>query len=246
MDFRRILTVLALLLTGAAARAQEKVTVFTYNDRVPFVLDKDKQDGLEYRLIDWLNKESAGLYQFTLKVVTAPEAKAMVEANQLKGVLLGVNPVWFPPAQREANLWTAPILWDSNLVISLETKKIEYEGPGSLEGLRLAGVKGFAYPALTAAIAADKIKRVDNGSEILALKAVAAGAADVAIVSEWTFLYATLKGDLAGNFHQSNKPFLAFERRILVPQAYKAVQEHLNKVLAGVKDKAGWQKATSL
>ncbi len=245
MKFLDALRSVLVLAACAFAQAQTDVTVYTYNDRPPFVVDKAKQDGLEYRLCQWLTKESKA-YRFTLKVVTAPEAKAMVEKGELKGVLLGVNKVWFPEPVRAANLWTPAILWDRNLVVSLDAKKVEYAGPESMAGLRLAGVGGYAYPALTDAVKAGRIQRVDFGSEILALQAVAGGKADATIVSEWTLMYAQLRLDIPGNFYQSNKSFLEFERVILVPPARKELYEHLTKLLTDVRKNAGWQEATSL
>lgn len=245
MNLRTLIAILFLALSGLALRAQTDITVYTYNDRPPFVVDQGKQQGLEYRLCAWLTK-SSGTYRFTLKVVTAPEAKALVDKDELKGVLLGVNKMWFPEAVRTRYLWTPPILWDRNLVISLDSRKVEYTGPVSLAGLKLAAVKGYAYPALTEAIAAGTVTRLDNPSEILALKALAGHQADAAIVSEWTFMYARLRDFLEGDFYESNQPFSAFERAILVPPAMKPLQEHLAKLLADVRKNAGWQEATSL
>lgn len=236
----------ALLLAGGAAQAQSEVTVYSYNNRPPFVIDQAKQDGMEYRLIAWLNKASAPTYHFTLKVVAAPEAKAMVEQDHLDGVLFGVSPLWFSEPVRARYLWTKPVLWDSNKVVSLESRKLEYTGPAALAGLRLAAVKGFNYPALTGAVAEGKLTRIDNGSEILALQMVARREADVAIVSEWTLLYAQLRMELAGDFFQADKPFSEFQRCILVPAAMKPLAEHLDRLLTNVRDNKDWQTATSL
>jgi polar amino acid transport system substrate-binding protein len=245
MKYLRLLAALLLLAVGTAVRAQTPVTVYSYNDRPPFVVDKAKMEGLEYRLCEWLGK-ATGTYRFTLKVVTAPEAKAMVEKDTLDGILLGVNKVWFPEAVRTRYLWTPAILWDKNLVISLGARKVEYAGPASLEGLRLAGVKGFNYPALTEAVAAGKIQRQDTTSEMLALGMVADKKADVTIVSEWTYLWATLREGIAGDFYQSTKPFLEFERCILVPPSMKKLHEDLAKALTDVRKNPGWNEATKL
>ena len=241
----RLLAALSLALTCAFARAQTEVTVYTYNDKPPFVIDKDKQDGIEYRLCQWLTKES-GTYRFTLKVVTASEAKGMVEKDELKGVLMGVNKMWFPEPVRNRYLWTPAVLWDKNLVVSTDAKKVEYTGPASLFGLKLAGVKGYAYPALTEAVTAGKLERVDNATEIASLGVLGAHKVDVAIVSEWTLLYMRFRGDLANDIYESNKPFSEYERCILVPPSQKALHEHLSKLLADVRKNDGWQKATSL
>ena len=74
MKLFRTVVALGLLLACGFARAQTEITVYTYNDRPPFIVDKEKKAGLEYRLCDWLTKES-GAYKFTLKVVSAGEAK---------------------------------------------------------------------------------------------------------------------------------------------------------------------------
>jgi polar amino acid transport system substrate-binding protein len=245
MKVFRLATVLFLLAGGAALRAQTDVTVYSYNDRAPFIIDKDKKDGLEYRLCEWLTKAS-GKYRFTLKVVPAGEAKTLVEKNELKGILLGVNKVWFPETVRAANLWTLPILWDRNQVVALQGSKFEYTGPASLEGKKLAGVKNFAYPAITAAVTAGKIVRTDYATEINALEMVSAGKAEVAIVSEWTLLYEQLHGTHADKLGASDKAFLEFERCILVPTALKDVHENLDQILKDVKKNKGWQEATSL
>jgi polar amino acid transport system substrate-binding protein len=244
--FRRIALVLGVLFGGLAAPAQTEVTVYTYNDRTPFVVDQARKDGLEYRLCDWLTKESKGTYRFTLRVTTAADVRAKLDAGTLEGVLLGVNPVWFSEAERAKALWTPPILFDKNVVISLGSRKIDFKGPESLAGLRVALVKDWFYPEIGAAFTALKAQRVDFGSEPLALRGMAAGKADVALVSEWTFLYEQLRGDLAGDFFTADKPASTFERMILVPAARKALHADLVRYLTDIKKNPGWQEATSL
>lgn len=246
MKFFSLATLVAALLTCGFAQAQSEVTVWTYNDRTPFVVDKAKHDGLEYRLCDWLTRESKGQYHYTLKVSTAPEIRSLLEADKLDGIVLGVNPVWFAKAIADKALWTPPILFDKNCVLSLSAAKVDYKGPASLAGKRIAVVKAWFYPELKAQFEGGQATRLDFGSEPLALKAVAEGKADVAIVSEWTFLYEQLRNDLQGDWFQADQPLSAFTRQILVPASRKALHEHLGKVLADVKKNAGWQEATSL
>lgn len=242
MRIIRLLAILPLVLASAFARAQTEITVYTYDDRAPFVLDKAKGEGLEYRLCRWLTRAS-GQYRFTLKVVTAPEAKALAAREDFQGVLLGVNRAWFPEAVQKGCLWTAPILWDRELVVSRGSHKVEYQGPASLAGLRIAGVKGFFYPGVTGDVAKG---RVDFATEVQALKAVAEGAADVAIVSEWTLTYEQLRDGFEADVYQANRNFLEFERCILVPRSLPALKEHLDRLLADVRKNPGWQEATSL
>lgn len=245
LKFSKLAIALSFILASAFARAQTEVTVFTYNDRPPFVVDKTKQDGLEYRLVQWLNTQGKA-YHFTLKVVTGPEAKAMVAAKDMKGVLIGVSPAWFTEEVRNTWLWTPPVLWDRNVIISLTPIKIEYSGPSALEGRTLAGVKGFFYPGIMDAIKEGKIKRVDTDSEIASLEMVAAKKVDVTIISEWTLLYAQLRLLMDGDFYMAGKPFQEFERKILVPPAMKDLHEYLTKILTDVKKNAGWQEATKV
>jgi polar amino acid transport system substrate-binding protein len=245
VKYVRTITTLAFLLGCAFAQAQTEVTVFTYNDRPPFVVNKAKQDGLEYRLVQWLNTQGKA-YHFTLKVVTGPEAKAMVASQDLKGVLIGVSPAWFSEQVRNTWLWTPPVLWDRNVVTSLTPTKVEYTNPSALEGHTLAGVKGFVYPGIMEAVKAGKIKRTDTDSEIASLEMVAAHKVDFTIVSEWTLLYAQLRLFMDGDFYMAAKPFQAFERKVLVPPAMKELHEYLTRILADVKQNAGWQEATKV
>ena len=243
--FAKALTALSFLLLSTLAQAQTEVTVFTYNDRPPFVVDKAKHEGLEYRLVAWLNQQGPQ-YHFTLKVITGPEAKAKVAAKDLDGVLMGVSPAWFSEEVRTSWLWTPPVLWDQNVVISLVPAKLDYTGPASFEGHTFAGVKGFFYPGIMDGIKAGKIQRIDTDSEIASLERVAAHKVDATIVSEWTLLYAQLRLFMEGNFYTAGKPFQAFERRILVPPTMKALHDYLTKLLTDVKRNAGWQEATKV
>ena len=241
----RLGRMLAMVLACAVAQAQTEVTVFTYNDRPPFIVDKAGQDGLEYRLVQWMNRPGAP-FHFTLKVVTGPEAKAMVAGKDLKGVLMGVSKAWFSEEVRDTWLWTPPILWDKNLVISLGGAKVDYAGPASLEGHHFAGVKGFVYPGIMEAIKAGKITREDADSEIASLNLVANHQADVTIVSEWTLLYAQLRLVMDGDFYTANKAFQEFQRMILVPPAMKELHDYLTRLFTDVKNNAGWQEATKV
>jgi|GEM_PF-3365139 len=246
MKLVKLLSVLSVLLACAFARAQSEVTVYTYNDRTPFVVDKEKKSGLEYRLCDWLSKESKGKYHFTLKVATAPEIRTLLDADKLNGVLLGVNASWFSESIQKKSLWTPPILFDKNMVVSLSSKRVDYATPASMHGHRVAVVKSWFYPEQEDSFLSGKASRVDFDSETLALKGVAAGKADVAIVSEWTFLYEQIRGDLQGDFFTANTPVSTFTRSILVPASLKGLHEDLIRILADVRKNAGWQEATAL
>jgi polar amino acid transport system substrate-binding protein len=245
MPISKLATALSILLWPALGQAQTEVTVFTYNDRPPFVVDKAKGDGIEYRLCAWMNTQGSQ-YHFTLKVVSAPEAKAMVAGHDLKGVLIGVSPAWFSEEVRNTWLWSPSVLWDRNEVVSLNSKKVEYNGPATMEGHTFAAVKGFFYPGLMEPIKAGKIERLDTVSELLSLELVAAKKADVTIVSEWTLLYAQLRLFMDGDFYQATKPFQEFERKILLPPDAKALHDFLTRILANLKTNQGWQDATKV
>ena len=244
-DLAKGATALSMLLLSFVAHAQTEVNVFTYNDRPPFVVDKAKEEGLEYRLVAWLNHQGPQ-YHFTLKVITGPEAKAKVAGKDLNGVLMGVSPAWFSEEVRNTWLWTPTVLWDQNMVISLVPSKLEYTGPASFEGRTFAGVKGFFYPGIMDGIKAGKIQRIDTDSELASLERVAAHKVDATIVSEWTLLYAQLRLFMPGDFYTAGKPFQAIERKILVPPTMKALHDYLTKVLTDVKKNPGWQEATKV
>jgi len=242
----RLLAALALVAAGAWAQAQTEVTIYTYNDRPPFIIDKAKGDGLEYRLVTWLNKESKGAYHFTLKVVPGNEAKAMAGRDDFQGLLFDINDHWVSPETRAKVLWTPPVLFDRQLVISPGKKRIAFAGTSSLEGHTFAGVKAYFYPAITDLVAAGRITRTDTESEVASLKLVDAGKVDFAIVSEWTLMYEQLRAGLEGDFYTADKPFETVERYILVPKALKAVHEHLTAILKDVRKNPDWEAATSL
>lgn len=246
MNIIKAIAVLGLMAACALGRAETPVTVFTYNDRTPFVVDSAKQEGLEYRLCDWLTKESKGQYRFTLKITSATEVRTHLEAGTLKGILIGVNAGWFSEAVQKKVLWTPPILFDKNIVLSLTSKKVNYSGPASLHGVRVAVVKSWFYPEFGSAFTNGKILRADFATEPLALKAVAEGKAEVAVVSEWTYLYEQLRGDLQGDFFTADQPADTFTRNIAVPASEQSLYDFLGKTLTNVKQNSGWQEATSL
>jgi polar amino acid transport system substrate-binding protein len=236
----------ALAILCSTARAQTEVTVYTYNHQAPFIIDPAKKDGLEFRLCEWLNKESKGAYHFTLKLIPGTEAKARAAKDDFDGLLFDINSKWVSEATRAKVLWTPAILFDRQLVVSMGAKKVEYAGPASLTGHSFLGVKSYFYPAITDQVTAGKITRTDTASEAESLRMLAGGKADFTIVSEWSLMYEQLRNGLEGDFYTATKPIEEVERYILVPASMKAVHEHLGKLLKDVKKNPGWQEATSL
>ncbi len=217
--------------------AQQNVDVYTYHNHAPFITDKDK--GLSYDLINYLNKQS-DQFTFNLKVVPRKRLNYYLKpwiskkcGNTKKcsteWMVLWVNHKWgFGKDSLENFNWT-PLFEDSNAIIYSTKNKIEYKNPNSLIGKTLAGIGGHRYVGIDELVKEAKIERIDGKDEEKNLQKVLAGRVDVTLLPASAFVYYQLQDKSLNTLSASKTPHQSYMRNIMStvknPELYKFLKD---------------------
>ncbi|RED47735.1 hypothetical protein [Aestuariispira insulae] len=225
---------------SAQAWAEEQIIDFpTYHDVPPFVVDADAGIGLTHELAAMLSRHSDGRYLFKPTVVPRKRLDLMLD-QEMPLVVPWVNPQWFPNMPREVAFWTGGFMTDNNAILSPATLPVEYEGPVSLAGKSVASVLGHRLVGIDVMVSGGKIERLDVSSFWSAMKMVAVGRANVAIVPMSVAKYYIVRRDLAGVYHFSIKPHSAYRRHFLVTRD-EALKIFIQEQVARLREDPVWK-----
>ena len=238
-----IVLTLAFLIFPASLTAKDKilVPVYVYHLKPPYILNIENETGLYYDFSRYLSHQSKE-YEFYTIYLPRKRVDVYLKRNMLDGILLGVNPTWFQDQARQKYLWSTPVFYDQDEIVSLTSKPFEYLGPESLIDKSLGGVLGFYYFGIDSLVSQGKITRKDAHSEMSLLKMVLSKRVDVGIVSRSTFLYLSIKENWEDKFYLSLKPHDIFTRHILVPHKNKPIYDHITPLIRNIKDDPDWQR----
>lgn len=239
----RLCTVVMLgLLSGTVLAAEESVPAYNTYQSVPFVVG---DGGLASDLVGYLNAKLKGKYQFKLTQVPRETLNKTISGDAgFKGAVLFLSPPFVDDAAKTRYYWTPPLMHDSNAVISLGSRKLEYSGPDTLKGLKFGAVKGNRYLGLEEHFGKD-IQKEDVGEELSNIKKVVAGKVDATIManSTYRFLIKQMGKQNAerSNLYTSAKPHLEFDRHIFVAKDNAALGKELDNVVGGMKADPAWR-----
>ena len=216
--------ILVVLLLSSTLFAAKDINVYTYHNHAPFIIDKNA--GLSHALVDYLNKNSNGLYNFKLKVVPRSRLnyylKPWIQKEcgktkecQKNWMVLWVNHKWgFGKDSLTTFSWTK-LFQDSNAIISSKNKKIEYTNPDSLIGKKLAGIAGHRYVGIDDLVNDGKIKRINGNNEEVNLQKVLSNRVDVTLLPTSSFNYYLTKNKNLSDLEKSKVAHQVYMRNIM-------------------------------
>jgi len=181
-------------------------------------------------------------YHFEVTLIPRKRVEHMLDRGSLDGILLGVNPKWFKDKHERKYLWSSAIFNDSDEVVSLKNKAIEFINPDSLTGMVVGGVRGFYYYGINELVTAKKAKRIDTVSEPDLFTMLIKQRVDVTIISKLTFNYMVQEKNWQNYFHLSATPHDTYERRILVPRNMARTFQPLQQLVDKIKQDKAWQQ----
>lgn len=242
MTMKRLCAFVLLLALSHVAAAEEILPAYNTYQSVPFVVS---DGGMAADLVAYINGKLKGKYQFKLTEITRDALnKTVINDSNFKGVVLFLSPFFVADTGKTKFTWTQPLMSDSNVVISLGSRKLEYNGPGSLTGLKFGGIAGNRYAGLEEHFGKD-IQREDVTEELFNIKKVVNGKVDVTIMasSTYRFLLKQMGKESAGrsNLYTSSKQHAEFERHLFVAKDNAALGAELNAVVAGMKADPAWK-----
>ena len=236
---RRVLIWLVLLAPGWAAATE--VILYAYHLKPPYIVDREKGVGLYYDLARYLNEHVPG---YTFRTVYLPRRRLEhdLELGRLNGLVVGVNPNWFKDEARTRYMWTPPILHDDDIVVSLKTRPVKYEGPESLVGKHVGLAMGYYYFGVDELVRANRVRRDDAISEEASLEKLLRERVDAAIVTRRTLDFLLRRHpDWQGRFYVAHTPHDSFDRMVLVPKEFGYLMPDLNAALGPILHDPEWQ-----
>lgn len=229
--------IFCILLSGFQAQAQQVsniVYLYTYHNKPPFIVNKEKEVGLYYDLAEYLSERDK---ERTYVTVYLPRKRLdrMIDTGYLDGAVIGVSPVWFNDVNQTRFLWLGPLYEDRDEFVSLSATPFEFRGPDSLVGKIVAGVAGYYYFGINEAVNRRVLDRIDTIGERQVLELIAKKRADFGIVSQSVFTYLKSVGELNEAYHFSEQPHDVFLRQTFTlktaPEIHSALQPLLENLL---------------
>lgn len=227
------------LLQPALALAAEPLTLFSYQQKPPYVIEAENGQGLYFELAEQLNARLPQ-YRFTVRELPRNRIDHLLARHTLEGLVVGASPDWFPDAAHY--LWTEPFIDDANLLVSRGAGINSVLSLNQLNGLRVGLVRGHRYPELESLIEARQIIREDGVSEKTNLLRLSRGWIDATVVGKRTLdFYFNEQRGLRREVHVAQPPIYRYRRHILVPAAYAPMLPSLNRALDDVLHSDAWQ-----
>lgn len=239
----RKFTALALFALGVGfALAQPSVPAYNTYLAAPFVIDG--KGGLAADLVAYLNRKLIGKAVFELQVLPRERFnQTVIKDANFKGVVLFLNPGFVGDLDQTKFAWTAAFMADGNEIVSPTSQRVEYDGPDSLKGLALVGVRGHKYAGLEERFGKD-IKRADLDNELQVLKMLASERADVAVMASSMYRYLLqtygVSDGLIGKLHLSATQHLKFDRFMFTAAGNTVLHQQLAAVATHMPKDPTW------
>jgi polar amino acid transport system substrate-binding protein len=229
----------SLASLSSSAFAAGTVSIYTYHNHPPFVLEAGK--GLSYDLADYLNRKSKGNPTFKIEVVTRPQLDKLLASPDFNGVVAWIAPEWVKDKEKSTYLWTNAVMEDANVILSSTKARVDYKDPGSLKGKNFGGIAGHKYAGIDDLVAAGAIKREDAEKERNNLRKLEAGRIDATLLPRSTANYLLTEMELGSKVYVAPTVQSSYLRMILVPKKSPELQKLLNEAVTEMPKDSGWQ-----
>jgi len=225
IKIRNSILFLTIIIFACPLLSEDIIQVYSYYNVPPFITGDN--NGLNYQIIDHLNRNFKGSYSFQLSILPRKRLDNLL-ASDIDAIVLFVNPLWMNDIEKTKYLWTPPLFSDRNVVISNSNNPVLYDGsPDSLMFYKLGGIRGRVYSGLTDLITDGIIIREDAGSERQNIQKLLAGRIDFTTMP-WSILkYLIERYSLEENIFISETPFLTYNRHLLITKNLSSLYDQL-------------------
>lgn len=244
-------TILKKAITAVCAAASlmalpalaETVSVYTYHNHPPFILEGGK--GLSYEFVEFLNKKSKGNPSFKIEVVSRAQLDKLVTAPDFGGAVAWVAPAWFKDKDKTTYLWSNAVMEDANVILSNVSAKLDYKDPSSLKGKQFGGITGHNYAGIDDLVKSGDIKREDSDKERSNLRKLEAGRIEATLLPRSTANYLINEMDLTSKLYIAPTPHSTYTRHVLIAKKKPELQKLVNEAIADMAKDSGWQATLS-
>jgi len=239
LGFAAAMGLAALASLSSSAFAAGPVSIYTYHNHPPFVLEAGK--GLSYDLAEYLNRKAKGSATFRIEVVTRAQLDKLLAAPDFSGVVAWVAPEWLKDKDKTTYLWTGGVMDDANVILSSTKAKLEYKDPSSLKGKQFGGIAGHKYAGIDDLVAAGAIVREDAEKERNNLRKLEAGRIDATLLPRSTANFLLKEMDLGSKVYVAPTAQSSYTRQILVPKGNAELHKLVSAAVADMGKDSGWQ-----
>lgn len=244
--FCLMLACISLMASPYAAYA-EKVRVYTYHKRPPyFIIDTEnpniQQQGIYVDFVKYLNAKQDE-FDFELHFLPRIRLEGFLKANNLDGIVIGVNPTWFLDDKREKYLWTSAIMHDEN--VFLVNDKVNHKNYMSNEqfiGGRIALTRGSYHKGISELVQQGKIEVFLTSNEMQSLAMILYDRVDFTIVSTLTLGHFLKHNKSRKKLHVLAPPHYKYERMILIPKYQSVYFSKINELVQQAETDIVWRK----
>ena len=232
----------ALLLSSVKAQTAESeapIVVYGYHLKPPFIINENQQLGLYYEFSRYMNRKVKKNWLRT-EYIPRRRLEQELAQPQFRGMVIGVNPIWFSDKDNQKYLWSSPILRDRDEILSLIAKPVEYTQPRDLFGKTLGLVHGLYYFGISEEVARGNIRSEEVNSEIHNLEKLLRSRLDVTIISRSTLNFYLKTHQVSNLIHISAKPHDEFDRQLLCSKTLSQAFEQLEPLIANMPADPEW------
>jgi len=244
----RLISVITLLLSillssSAIASTKKTIKVYTYHDKPPYVINEANthniQSGIYLELVSYLNRFDK-VNQYSLSYMPRVRLESLLKEERLKGIVIGVNPLWFGDKQRKKYLWSEAFMDDKDIFLVNSNSSLDYKQTDDLVGLTIALERGTYYKGVTELIKQEKMTLAATNSSQQNLNMVAHHRADITIMSQLTANYFFNHGYQRSLFKIFPQAHDHFQRFILIPKSMKQLSQPINHALKSLNKTSDW------
>ena len=228
------------LLGSGGARA-DVVDVYTSANFAPLMLADGR--GIYPDLVNWLNRQQLGGHTFQLRYLPRKRLQVKLEDGTLDGIVIGMMPDWLDDAAQTKYLWTVPFDADRFALVSLASRPMNPNHPGTLKGGTIGITMGYVYPGLDDWFFRSGLQRSGGLSDEKNIEKLLRGRIDCVIVSESMARYFIRTHKLESRLRLHPMPGPATQRRFAVRLRDSALFRDLAPAIRKLRDDPAWQAA---
>lgn len=233
------------VLAGSALPAHGDVSFPALNSyaQPPFVSrTADRSSGLAKTFVDLLNEALGAQGRFQLDHLPRRRLESQLEGRSFSGIALFLAPEFLGPAAQNGAVWSAPVMVDENLIVSM--RPLNLSSLRDLHGLRLGGIAGHVYRLLEPSIESGKIRREDAPDHLSNLRKLCLGRIDFVIISRSELAGTQPHVACAAPFRPAAFPEpQVVVRRVLVRMPRGEDEQHVLDAVTNVACGPDWEQA---
>ena len=235
---KHLCCVLMLLwLPCTSAALPDTVHVYVYHDFPPYLVKSDTTLGLSEYFVQTMQSTFPNK-SIKLHRSSKPQVLEKIDTGESL-IILWVNPLWFGK-YRQQLVFTTPITWDSDHLLSRADNPIKFKGVTSLYGKTQCGLTSHFYKFIDASIKSGKVTLHQEKNMPACVAAINKGLADYVVIdkSAWLNMFtATQKKQ----YYLSHEAVDSFSRSALLTKNLSPLLPALNKAINALRHSPDWQ-----